>query len=87
MYKVKTSFTFNHLPSKRCLSLSQGRLLLLVVAVVKDVLYGVKSCFPPFPRTVFGGQLLLSVLQKIESSKTRPLAWRVCVWEGTGGTS
>ena len=48
-----------------------GRLLLLVVAVVKDVLYGVKSCFAPFPRTVFGGQLLLSVLQKIDENRAQ----------------
>ena len=44
---------------------------------VKDVLYAVKSGFPPFPRKVFGGRIVLSVLQKIEPSKTRPLIWRV----------
>ena len=69
MHKVKDVFYFFHLPSKR-------RLLLLIGAKVKDVLYGVKSGFPPFPRKVFRGRILLSVLQKIEPRKTRPLIWR-----------
>ena len=50
-------------------------LLGLIVAKVKDVLYGVKSCFPPFPRKIFGGQLLLSVVQKMEPNKTKNF-WR-----------
>ena len=75
MHKVKDVF---YLPSKRSLSLSKRRFLLLIVAKVKDVLYGVKSGFPPFPRKVFGGGISLSVLQKIEPSKTRPLIWRAC---------
>ena len=73
MHKVKDVFYSYHLPSKRRLSLSKRRLLLVIVAKVKDVLYGVKSGFPPFPRKNFGGRILLSVLQKIEPSKTRPL--------------
>ena len=70
MHKVKDVFYFYHLPSKRRL------LLLIIVAKVKDVLYGVKSGFPPFPRKAFRGRILLSVLQKIEPTKTRPLIWR-----------